>query len=275
MAFCHLTGYGPRLPAAYDELFFYSSDGDDFRLWEKKLLRHLKRENLFSVIEEEVTGFDEKNAQIFDILVMVMEDDYNLKLIRSTEARLDGRAAMKILRAHFCGGDTDTLVSEQIRYKKASDLLVTDVLHYSADESILNASSTALEELAEANCIDYCVQESNFSSARDLLVPDVRHPCDEGLNVDVSTTALEEYEISNEIECVDDENESETSSGVCIESGYHQNLDEVFLLWVADEEIHLDYSSQYQFYEHRKFLELSTLVVSNESVHAGGTYYED
>ena len=95
------TGYGPSVTMTQKNLF----DGDErnFSLWETKFLGFKRIRNLHPVFKDldndDSLVHENKNEEAYAELVQVL-DDRSLSLI-ITDARDDGRKALKILRNHY------------------------------------------------------------------------------------------------------------------------------------------------------------------------------
>ena len=102
------TGYGPR--SRYGRLIF---DGDErkYEQWEVKFLGYMRLQKLKKIIcapdGEEID--EDKNEEAFAELIQFL-DDKSLSLVMR-EAHDDGRAALKILRAHYAGSGKPRVIS--------------------------------------------------------------------------------------------------------------------------------------------------------------------
>ena len=95
--------YGPN------KALQFSGDAESFELWQVKFKAYLRMNKLHKVIEAEVVGDEESNAEVYAVLVQTL-DDKSLNLI-IRDAPDDGRKAMKILQDYYLGTSKPLIIS--------------------------------------------------------------------------------------------------------------------------------------------------------------------
>ena len=84
----------------------FNDDEEKYDMFEIKILAHLRLQKLHDVVQDgdstQATNAA-KNADVFAELVHCL-DDKSLQLIMQ-DAKDDGKAALKILRNHYCGSN--------------------------------------------------------------------------------------------------------------------------------------------------------------------------
>ena len=121
------TGYGPR-----SRLPIFDGDEARYDLWEVKFLGYMRIQKLDQIILQD-GELDEagrsKNADAFAEIVQCL-DDRSLCLVMR-DAKDDGRAALKILREHYCSKGKPRIVAlytELTSLQKSKTESVTDYL---------------------------------------------------------------------------------------------------------------------------------------------------
>ena len=116
-----LRGYGPS------KALMFTGQADDFELWSIKFKGYLRINKLHKVLESPSEGDEEKNAEIFAIMVQFL-DDKSLNLI-IRDATDKGREAYKILEEHYLGTSKPRIIAlycELTPLKMGSNDTVTD-----------------------------------------------------------------------------------------------------------------------------------------------------
>ena len=116
-------GYGPT------KALQFNGESECFEIWEVKFKAYLRLNKLHKVIETEVDGDSDKNAEVYAALVQVL-DDKSLNLI-IRDAPEDGRKSLKILRNHYLGTSKPQIISlytELTSLKMKSDESVTNYM---------------------------------------------------------------------------------------------------------------------------------------------------
>ena len=118
-----LRGYGP--PRA----LMFSGEAEDFELWSIKFKGYLRMNKLHTYLESETPGDSEKNADIFSMMIQVL-DDKSLNLI-IRDAPDKGRESFKILKDHYLGTSKPRILSlytELTSLKMGSGETVTEYM---------------------------------------------------------------------------------------------------------------------------------------------------
>ena len=86
----------------------FSGDGDQYELWEIKFKAYLRLNKLKNVLEESDPDV-EKNAEVYAILVQLLDDKSLNLIIRDAED--NGKKALQILREHYLGTSKPKIIS--------------------------------------------------------------------------------------------------------------------------------------------------------------------
>lgn len=148
------TGYGPRRHVGnrWQRLCF---DGDErnYKLWETKLLAHMRLLGLKETILKEpaadnVAADIPRSEEVYAEMIQLL-DDKSLSLIMR-EAADDGRKGLKILRDHYAGKGKPRIISlyaELTSLQKAASESVTDYIIRA--ETAITALRYASETLSD------------------------------------------------------------------------------------------------------------------------------
>ena len=116
-------GYGPG------KSLHFSGEAEHFELWSIKFKAYLRLHKLHKVLTTPEEGDEEKNAELYAMLVQVL-DDKSLNLI-IRDAIDDGRKAYEILHAHYEGTSKPKIISlwcELTSLKKNKEESVTEYM---------------------------------------------------------------------------------------------------------------------------------------------------